>query len=206
MKQIVACLVILVSFFGISGCRSIPKYPSDKAWTHTPLFQSDHKTLEVQGDFKNQTDEFLLAASKLKNDMAREEVKALGFNPDLKTQPCDEIGWLEASQTAIGNTQIKENTIEAVVENRKQYSAIRCRARDIKTRADRTFTYINHRDIYGKGIDITLMILFRNNKVVGVDINKRSIKPHERQSALLQILGDIINPPKINVAPKMTIP
>ena len=125
-----------------------------------------------------------------------------GFNPDLKDHPCDAIGWLETSQIILANSTVSNKSIDETVEYRKEYSAIRCRARDIKSRTDRSFTYINHKDTYHKGTDITLTIIFKKNKVVGVDLNKKLLKPHERQSPFSQIRGEVAETKKPDLNPK----
>ncbi len=182
-----------------SGCGTAPRYPTDKEWGRTPILKSDHRTIEVQGEFKNDISKFLVAAAKIKDDMNREEVKKLGFNPDLQSQPCETIDWLETSQMVLGNAVINVSSIEKAVENRKKYTAIRCRARDIKVRTDRALSYVNHKDSYGKGLDITLTIIFKEEKVTGVDLNKKPVKSHDRQSAFLKVFGEIIGQPKIGV-------
>lgn len=183
----------------VSGCRSAPRYPTDKEWGRTPIMRSDHRTIEVQGDFKNDISKFLIAAAKIQDGMNKEEVRALGFNPELKGQPCETIDWLETSQIVLGNAVINVSSIERAIENRKQYTAIRCRAKDVKVRTDRALAYVNHKDSYGKGLDITLTVIFKESKVAGVDLNKKPIKSHDRQSAFLKVLGEVIGPPKIDV-------
>jgi len=206
MKQTNLSLAALFGFWGISGCASIPRYPTNKEWARTPIFKSDVKTLNVQGDFKNKVSEFLLAAAKLKDGLMKEEIKELGFNPDLKNNPCEDIGWMEASELARGGTEINADSIETAMKNRKAYSAIRCLAKDVKIRTDRMFAYINHQDTFRKGTNLSLTIILKNNLVAGVDLNKKPIKSHERESAFMKILGNIINPPKIDVDLKKLIP
>lgn len=189
-----------------SGCAFAPRYPTDKEWERTPILKSDNKTLEVQGDFKNKVSEFLLAASKLNDGLTKDKIKELGFNPDLKNNPCEEIGWMEASELARGGTEIRAIDIDAAIKERKAYSAIRCKAKDIKFRTDRALAYINHKDTFGKGLDISLTIIFKNSTVAGVNLNKKPIKSHERESAFLKILGDIINPPKIDIDAQKILP
>lgn len=206
-----AAALALIFLLPIAGaCKSIPRCPSDKAWERTPIIQTGQKTIEVQGEFKNSTVKFLEAAANLKDGLTKEEVMKLGFSPELKNQPsCDSVGWLETSGMILGNVQLKETDMESVVKNKKLYSAIRCRAKDVRTRTDRMFTYINNRDTCGRGIDITLTIIFKNQDdrdiVVGVDLNKRPVKSLERHSAFFQLLGDIINPPKLNIDPNAMI-
>lgn len=204
MGQILLFCLIHLSLYGCTTSR--PKYPTDEQWNRTPIFKSDSKTLEVQGDFKNDVNKFLIAASKLKDNMTREDVRALGFDPELKNQPCDSIGWMETSQTITGNSVVNTRTIDEAVENRKQYSAVRCRARDIKIRTDRALTYLHHKDTYFKGVDLTLTIIFKKDSVIGVDLNKKPVKPHERQSAFFQILGEIIGTPQIQPDINKVIP
>jgi hypothetical protein len=182
-----------------SGCKSAPRYPTDKEWGRTPIMKSDHRVIEVQGDFKNDISKFLIAAAKIQDGIKREEVKKIGFNPDLQSQPCETIDWLETSQIVLGNAVINVSSIERAIENRKQYTAIRCRAKDIKVRTDRALAYVNHKDSYGKGLDITLTIIFKDDKVAGVDLNKKPIKSHDRQSAFLKVLGEVIGTPKVDV-------
>lgn len=191
--------LVVGAVLAISGCRSAPRYPTDKEWSKTPVLKYDQRTIEVQGDFKNDISKFLAAAAKIRDAMNREEVKNLGFNPDLSSQPCETIDWLETSQIVLGNAVINVSSIEKAIENRKNYTAIRCRARDIRVRTDRALAYVNHRDSYGKGLDITLTVIFKDNKVAGVDLNKKPIKSHERQSAFLKVLGEIIGTPKVDV-------
>lgn len=197
---------IIALFAALQGCSSVPRYPTDKQWGETPIFRTDSKTLDVQGNFNNNTEKFLIAAAKLKDGLTREEVANIGFNPELKDRPCDTIGWLETSQIILGNSTINNKNIDEAVERRKEYSAIKCQARDIKTRNDRSFTYLHHKDTYRKGTDLTLTIIFKENKVIGVDLNKKLLKSHERQSAFFQILGEVVGTAKYNLDPNRAVP
>lgn len=202
----------------LSACstisKSIPRCPTDKQWKRTPIIKKDQNSVDVQGEFSNDTNKFLKAAEKIKEKMNKTEVIALGFTPESKEQhSCDVIGWVDASQIILGNSLIAETSMEKAMENKKKYSAIRCRAKDIQSRADRQFAYFNNFDTCGKGVDITLTIFFKQSgkgtdEVVGIDMNKRPIKTQDRQSSFGRVLGDIINPPKLNIdtATKITIP
>ena len=202
-KIIFFSVIILFTF---SSCSSAPRYPTDKQWNRTPIFRTDSKTLEVQGDFNNETEKFLIAAARLEDGFTPEQVAKIGFNPELKDHPCDAIGWLETSQIILGNSMVTNKNIDEVVKNKKNYSAIRCRARDIRIRSDRAFTFIHHKDTYQRGTDLTLTIIFKKNKVIGIDLNKKPLKPHERQSAFFQILGEVISTPKIGLDPNKFLP
>lgn len=197
----------------LTSCNSLPRCPTDKQWEKTPFTKNDQKSVDVQGDFSNSPQKFLESASEIKDNMSKEEVMALGFTTDSKNQhSCDVIGWIDASQMILGNSMITETDIGTAMKNKEKYSAIRCRAKDIRVRTDRQFAYINNFDTCSAGIDITITIFFKksggNNleKVIGVDMNKRPVKSQDRQSSFLRILGNIINGPKINLDTSVKIP
>lgn len=206
-------LAILFSACGAIN-KSMPKCPTEKQWGRTPIMKNDQKSVDVQGEFSNNYMKFLESAKKIEEKMTKAEVMDLGFTTESKEQhSCDVIGWVDASQIILGNSLIAETSIEKAMENKKKYSAIRCRAKDVRVRTDRQFAYINNLDICGKGVDITLTVFFKQSEkgideVVGVDMNKRPVKTQDRQSSFLRILGDIINPPKLNIdtATKITLP
>lgn len=219
MKSMIRPIGFAVLSALISACgsvnKSMPKCPTEKQWGRTPIMKNDNKSVDVQGEFSNNPAKFLEAAKKIEEAMTKTEVMALGFTTESKEQrPCDVIGWIDASQIILGNSMITEPSIEKAMENKKKYSAIRCRAKDVRVRTDRQFAYINNFDICGKGSDNTLTIFFKKSdtdgedRVVGVDMNKRPVKTQDRQSSFLRILGDIINPPKLNIetATKIAVP
>lgn len=197
-----------------SNNKSIPKCPTEKQWGRTPIMKNDQKSVTVQGEFSNDPKKFQEAFLLLREGMTKEKVMTLGFTTESKEQhSCDVIGWIDASQLILGNSMTKENSMESAIKSKKKYSAIRCRAKDVRVRTDRQFAYINNLDVCGKGTDVILTIFFKKSDngqdlVVGIDTNKRPIKTQDRQSSFLRILGDIINPPKLNIetATKIKIP
>ncbi len=206
VKRIAPLSIVLLSIIFISGCGTTPHYPTDKQWARTPILKSDSKTLKVQGNFQSDLNRFLTATKALKENMTTEEVRNLGFDPDLKNDPCNAIGWLEASQLLLGNSVISSASIEETMQKRKKYTAIRCQATDAKTRGDRLFTYVNNKDTYSKIDDYVLVVIFSDNKVVAVDLSKRNEKSHDRQSSFLQVFGEFINTPKIDTGLEKLIP
>ncbi|GEM_PF-4749062 len=205
-------LLFFASISLLTACASPPRYPTEKQWGRTPIFKRDQKIVEVQGNFGNDISQFLLAASKVTDGLTKNQVKELGFDPGLEKQPCESIGWLETSQMVLGSAQVKHASMEEAIRVRKPYSAIRCRAKDIKVRTDRTFTYVNHKDTYAKGRSISLTIIFKKDaesgldRVAGVDNNGKPIKNHERQSAFLQIMGEFIGVPRIDIDIRKYLP
>lgn len=218
MKSSIRLAGFILSSAFISACastnKSMPKCPTEKQWGRTPIMKNDQKSVDVQGEFANDPKKFLDAALKITEGMSKEKIMELGFTTESKEQhSCDVIGWIDSSQIILGNSMITETSIDKAMENKKKYSAIRCRAKDVRVRTDRQFAYINNLDICGKGTDITLTIFFKksedgNDLVVGMDMNKRPVKTQDRQSSFLRILGDIINPPKLNIetATKIAVP
>ena len=218
MKSKIRLLSSMTLTLLFSACstasKSMPKCPTEKQWGRTPIMKNDQKSIDVQGEFSNDPKKFLTAAMQITEGMTKEKVMELGFTTESKDQhSCDVIGWIDSSQIILGNSMITETSIEKAMENKKKYSAIRCRAKDVRVRTDRQFAYINNLDVCGKGTDITLTIFFKktgneDDLVVGVDMNKRPVKTQDRQSSFLRILGDIINPPKLNIetATKIAVP
>lgn len=93
-------------------------------------------------------------------------------------------------------------SLESVTTEKKQYEGIRCRCADIKSRADRLFTYFNNHDVYKIGRDVELVLIFKNKILIGININDQPIKAHNRESAFGKAIGDIFSPPEI----KPTLP
>lgn len=219
MKSRNRLMAILAAAALFSACGSVqkhsPKCPSDKQWERTPVMKKDVRSVDVQGEFSNNWKKFLEATGKISEGMTKAEVMNLGFTTESKEQhSCDVIGWIDASQLILGNSMVREVSMERSMENKKKYSAIRCRAKDVQVRTDRQFAYVNNLDTCGRGTDIVLTIFFKlsdkggEDLVVGVDMNKRPVKTQDRQSSLLRVFGDIINPPKVNIetATKIAIP
>lgn len=154
----------------------------------------------MQGDFKN-VDEFIEAAAKLKEGMSYEEVKNLGFSTNgFKAENrCDEIGWVEASEIVLQNTHLMIDfaTLEEIIQGKKEYSGVRCKCIDVKSRSDRLFAYFNNSDTYKIGHSIKLVLIFKNKILFGININNQPIKEHQRESAFGKVIGDIFSPPKI---------
>lgn len=218
MKSTIRLAVSMAFAMTFSACstasKSMPKCPTEKQWGRTPIMKNDHKSVDVQGEFSNDPKKFQEAFLRLEEGMTKEKVMSLGFTTESKEQhSCDVIGWIDSSQLILGNSMVKESSMESAMGNKKKYSAIRCRAKDVRVRTDRQFAYINNLDVCGKGTDVILTIFFKRSNdgqdlVVGIDTNKRPVKTQDRQSSFLRILGDIINPPKLNIetATKIKIP
>lgn len=193
MKSKILGMIFIV--FLINGCAS--RFPTEKEWTKVPIVQREKTESVLQGNFKD-INEFLQAADQLKEGLSLEEVKKLGFNNEDKNG-CDKIGWLEASDIILANTNlmIDFRNIESMTAEKKQYEGIKCKAADLRVRADRMFAYFNNHDTYRLGRDIKLVLIFKNKTLVGININIQPIKEYKRESAFGKIIGDIFSPPKI---------
>ena len=207
-------LFALVLCAGIAaGCSSAPlRCPTDAQWGKRSVFKNDHKSIDIQGTFDNDPGKFLKAAAQLKDGLSKEETMRLGFTTDSATaHPCDDVGWIDASQLILGNSLITEPSIEQAMKSKQRYSAIRCHAKSLQIRTDRELSYINNFDTCGRGVDILLTIIFRKSdrgidQVTGVDLNRTPIKSEDRQSSFLRVFGDMISPPKISLDQTLKIP
>lgn len=188
-------LLLLILLIIIAGCAS--RFPTEKEWSKVPVAQKEKAEFALQGDFKN-FDEFMKAVGEIKESMSFEEIRKLGFSTESKNS-CDKIGWLEASAIVLQNTHLLVDfeSLESVTTEKKQYEGIRCRCVDIKTRADRLFTYFNNHDVYKIGRNVELTLIFKNKVLFGMNINDQLIKKHERESAFGKSIGDIFSPPEI---------
>lgn len=191
-------LLLLILLIIIAGCAS--RFPTEKEWLKTPVIQKEKAEFILQGNFKD-INEFLKAANQLKEGMNLEEVKKLGFNTngvEIKNS-CEKIGWLEASDIVLANTHlmIDLENLESVIDGKKEYEGIKCKAVDKKIRIDRMFTYFNNSDSYQVGHDIRLVLIFKNKILIGININDQPIKEHNRESAFGKVIGDIFSPPEI---------
>ena len=194
MKKIIAVFL----FFLISGCAA--HFPKEKEWKQTPISQTDKIEFILQGDFKN-IDEFIQAADQLKEGMSLEEVKKLGFsaNGAKMKYNCSKLGWVEASEIVLQNTHlmIDFESLEEIIQGKKQYEGIECQAVDIKSRQDRYLTYFNNLDTYTIGRRIKLVLIFKKGVLFGININNIPIKEYNRESAFLKVFGDIFSSPRI---------
>jgi hypothetical protein len=196
--KIKTLMILIFALFITFGCAS--RFPTKKEWSQTPVTQTEKKEFILQGDFKN-VDEFIEAAAKLKEGMSYEEVKNLGFSTNgFKAENrCDEIGWVEASEIVLQNTHLMIDfaTLEEIIQGKKEYSGVRCKCIDIKSRSDRLFSYFNNSDTYKIGHSIKLVLIFKNQILFGINVNNQPVKEHQRESAFGKVIGDIFSPPKI---------
>ncbi len=192
-----AALTILI----FSGCAA--RYPTEKEWGKTPIFQKDNIEFKMQGQFKSVGD-FVRAARELKDGMTIAEIKQLGFDTEGKNG-CEKIGWVDASNIVLANTQLNlrpNSNINDVLKEKSQYEGIGCEIVDAKTRTDRLLTYFNNSDTYKIGRKIKMVLIFKNRVLVGININDQPIREHERKRAFAKVFGDIfdifpLNPAKI---------
>ncbi len=194
MKILTVFLFFLISI----GCAA--RFPTEKEWSQMPYIQKDDKRFLLQGNFKD-INEFVQAAVKLEHGMSLEEVKELGFSTDdvEEKNACDKLGWIEASEFVLQNTHlmIDFDSLEEIIEGKKQYSGVRCQAIDRKSRTDRWGAYINNADTYKVGREINMILIFKKGVLFGININNTPIKEHNRESAFLKVLGDIFSSPRI---------
>lgn len=90
MQKRSAGLIVLTVFFVIAaaGCASAPRYPTEQEWQQNKLnkfLYKDRKIFEIQGNFDTIA-QFLEAAAKLKEGYTRDQVRELGFDPELEKQ------------------------------------------------------------------------------------------------------------------------
>jgi len=186
-RRMLLSFLMAIMFFAI-GCAA--KYPTDKQWSkYPPIWQQDKDKYLLQGNFKN-IKAFLKIANKLKSGMDIDKVERLGFNTNISTGACDKIGWLESSNLVLQNINLTMLNIQDVVREKMQYEGIRCRAIDSKTRKDRI--YFNNQDTYKKGIEMMVVLIFKNKKLIGVSLNKNPIREHKREKAFGKVITDIL--------------
>ena len=180
--------ILLISAVFFTGCAA--KYPTAKEWnSYPPVWQQDKVEKSIQGNF-NDVKTFLLSAAKLKDGMTIDTVRRLGFNADLPQKSCEKVGWLEASNAILQNTNLAAASIHDAIREKRQYSGIRCKAVDTKSRKDRI--YFSNKDTFKNGVEINLTVVFKNDSLIAVNLNKNTIRESERQKAFGQILTDVM--------------